>query len=326
MRRIRTSRLFRSPFKNIALESGLGDEQAVCSVQPPIDRKTFARLRNSPPKTITLDQLLMIARLAASTAPVGSADVLGMLRDPDRYLSHPFYSVLVADIYERSFKQLILVTRMVRAIAPTIGHVYLYDNDDSLAYLGGKDQSQCVDSFAAPTSAATSTLLSQSSGPAVRLRYQRRPRVSAVLTSGSLQRRQSVGGDASIEHLLGNVEVGEHSLNVVANDPAIAHRVLRGVFADAQAAAIFGRKLMVVLPRHQRTLRVYHCDDPRQAELIAESICFYRHMRRFAVHQRTQAAVVEMLGSLLSYRLPGRSANVQLDTAALDVWFSEGGQ
>lgn len=176
MRRIRKLRLFRSPFKNIALESGLSDEEAVHSVQPPIYSKTFARLRTSPLETIALDQLLMIARLAAATAPVDAADVLGMLRDPDRYRWHPFYPVLVADIYERSAKQLLEVAHMVQAIAPTISHIYLFDNGDSLAYLSGQDHGECPDSFSSPPppppSPANRRRLPSTSDISVALAYQ----------------------------------------------------------------------------------------------------------------------------------------------------------
>jgi hypothetical protein len=120
-----------------------------------------------------------------------------------------------------------------------------------------------------------------------------------------LAERSRGGGDPAIEHLIGGIESGEHSAVVVEDSPRVSHRVFRGVFADAQAIAIFDRSAMVIFPKHRRAIRLYESSKGApQASLIAEGIRFFRHMRKFLIHSPRTVGLTSLLRRHLTYQLP----------------------
>jgi hypothetical protein len=305
-RRIVTTPVIQSLFTNSPIEFGLTDDEIVTSANPPVNAKSFARWRTALPKSITLNHLLMISRLAESQSLVDAADVIAMVRDPHRHHSHWFYAALAAKTFSCSTKEQLEIAKRVQLLATRAGRIHLFDRSNSFNYLqppiDEDGEFPCLPAPAAVNIAASHWL----KGPSI-LRYDRQPRVFVTITQGSMAERIAKHADAGLEHLLTGIEAGEHSLAVISDSLRFSHRIFRGVFADAQAITIFDRSAMVVYPKHQRAFRLYESKDGHtQSQLIAESLRLFRHMRKFLVHAPTIASLGTLLRSNLTYRIPSR--------------------
>jgi hypothetical protein len=300
--RIPVSPQFSSIFSKVPIESGLPDEQIVIKISPHIHHKTFSRLRLNTPQSVTADQLLMIARLTQSESIADSADVIGVVRNPERYQQHPLFALILARVFSLSKKDEAELLKITHSYASTSGHIYLFDRRDSLKYLCpvSEHQEESLPDLAFdPT---CSQWLEHSSEP----HYDRAPRVFVVLTRASVESRATSTGDAAVEQLIGNIECGEHSLTIVNDALRLQHRVFRGIFADAEAVTIFDHKAMLVFPTRRKTFRLYESATGKsEARLIRETIGNFRHMRKFRTHPPSAVGVVSMLRLRLSYRLPG---------------------
>ena len=221
----------------------------------------------------------------------------------------------MARAFSRSKKECLELSEYLRRRVCSADHVYIFDRiGDSFEYLSpASDEDEPVE-----TKRRVDVDYRQSMWlrDLRLLRYQRKPRVFVNLTSGSLQHRVALYGDAGIEQLIGNVETGEHSLTIVDDSPRFFHRICRRVFAGAAAAVILARS-MLVLPTHGKSIRIYEAaKGDAEARLIKDSIGDFYHMRRFRHHSPTVTGIVTMLKRQLSYDLSLGIGDVQRARAA----------
>ena len=290
-------------FSNIPIESGLTDQEIVCSVAPRIPHKTFSRLKLKPPASFKSEQLLMIARFTQSQMSASSADVLHLIRGDVRHAPPALQMAVMARTYSRGAKPCLEASEEAERIASLSSRILMFDRDNSIEYLRSTESDPSEDE-----STADPAIPPGQSGwtwSSARLRYERNPRVFVVLIANSLRQHVRRDGDTAIEHLIGNVESGEHSLSVIADCPKMAHRIFRGVFAVARSVVIFDRSAMFVLPEHGNSVRLYEArQGAEHTRLITDAIRHYRHMRRFRSHTPTAGGVRKLLRRHLSYRFP----------------------
>jgi hypothetical protein len=300
--RFKVTPMLQGLFSNMPVESGMPDADIVTSVNPPVPHKSFARIRNDPPASVTSQQLLMITRFAEHETGIDSASVLQLFRQPEQERFHPLTPLLAARAFSRSTKESHEIAHMVQGFATESGRILLFDRGSSFGYLTPSEESTDEAPDAPP---ATDCASGAWSWAWQILRFDRHPRVLVALAKRSLALRQACFADNGIEHLIGTVESGESSLTVVNDQPELSHRVFRGVFAKAQAVAIFGRAAMLVLPQHGKSFRLFevHRGD-FHASYIRESIGLFHRMRKFRVHGPSVNSVVAMLRGYLSYRSP----------------------
>lgn len=299
--RISISPVVSGLFSTVAIESGLTDQQIVHSIKPHIPHKTFSRLRINAPETITPDQLLMVSRLAQSQSGISAADVIAMTRGTEMCCDHPVYTAGLARTVSFSTKEITDAETLCRTFASESKRILLFDRGDSFKYLrAAPDVDTEVETDIRPPDVLASRWLPVATG----LYYERKPRVHAILTPGSLARRAACG-DPAIEQLIDQIECGENSLAVVNDTPRLQHRVFRKIFGQADAVTIFDRSRMVVYPRHHRSIRIYDATmGPGQASLIGTAIAEFARMRRFRIHLPTVPSVSAVLRKHLSYQLP----------------------
>jgi hypothetical protein len=300
-RRYRIPLLVQELFRNLPLESGRTDADIVRASGVP--HKTFARLRIHPPTTVTCDQLLLIARLAQRHTPFSSADILAAVRAGQFAQSDSLWALATASTHRRTVKELEHLSGRIDALARDAKRIYLFDDADSFPYL--RPPKRNTSSRNAPESPHGTIANPQWPPCFMAGRFKRRPRVRVTLTAAALRRRAGRLADEGVEHLIDNVESGEHSLTFLKEDPRLQHRICRGVFADAAAVAVFDKSVMVVLPSHARVIRIYDARlNPAHATLIQKSIRQLARMRRFRVHTSKQTSVVAHLHQFLTYHIP----------------------
>lgn len=282
--RIPNTSLIRSLFACMPAESGLTDAQIVAAHDTGVPHKTFSRLRTRPPERITLRQLLMICRLTAAVTGFDTSEILSIVRDGFAHADHPLRLLVDGKVVARQGKDANRLADRCDRLASQARHILLFDRGDSFGCLR-------------PGSSAVA-------GHGL-------PKVGLVCTKDSLDTRFRNDGDSGIEPLLNHIDREPNSIAIVNDSPAIRHRIFRSVYAEAQAVAIFDRSVMVVLPGHGRTWRVYDLDaHPRHGLHITAAINAWRRMRLFS--EPSESGVRRQLRSYLSYRLPDRQTPIAL--------------
>lgn len=297
--RMPTTAVVRSLFSNVPVESGRSDAEIVSTVRPHIPHATFSRLRMRVPESISHSQLLMLARMAQQYAGADAADILKLVRFPVEFENHHLHATLVAEVYRRSPKELRELESRVHILAAASARLLVFDRSGiSFPYLSPSPEIE-------PHNGSSSTVLISKWTQGPPLHYDRCPRVFVNLTRTSLHRRLEKYGDAGMEELIGGIDSGQNSLVIADDNPRRYHRIFRGIFADAEAAVVFDRAAMAVLPRHRRSIRFF---DRRHGEhhvrIIEDAIRYFRHMRKYPIHQPSRAAVRRILRAQLSYCIP----------------------
>jgi hypothetical protein len=295
MQRITVTPFVRNLFSNVPIEVGLTDSELVKSTSVKIAHKTFSRYRIKPPGSVAGPQLVHIARVVQAHLGIDSASVLAMVREGPRYSTDSFHVALTARAVGTSAKERFEMERVATAMATSARRICLFDRRDSFEYLRPPvDEAEPY----RPVIPTKSFWLKQP----LTLRYDRAPRVFTVLTAGSVAARASGAGDEAIEQLIGNVEVGNHSLAVIEDGLRRSHRIFRSIFAGSAAVAIFDRFAMIVHPSHTKSFRIYDArEQPSHAQIIHAAIHEFQRMRRFRRHLPTAAAVMSLLKQALSY-------------------------
>jgi hypothetical protein len=243
----------------------------------------------------------MLARFAGMHLPIDSADVLRSVRLGETWDSSWLPFAIAAHTFDRSAKASLDASRKIESFISTSGTIYLFDRKDSFECL--RPEEEAPD---APVDEREERSSEWSELSPI-LRFDRNPRIFAILTLSSLAGRTACYGDAGVEQLIGNVEAGFHSLTIVDESSRAEHRILRGIFADSDAIAIFGRQALAALPCHGRSIRLYEASNGRlQTRIIAESIRLFRRMKRFSAHSPSQQKLMDVLRGFLSYQVPYR--------------------
>lgn len=251
--RIPNTSLIRSLFARMPPESGMTDAQIVAAHDTGVPHKTFSRLRTRPPERVTPRQLLLICRLTAAVTGFDTSEILSIVRDGFTHTDHPLRLLVDGQVIARQGKDAQRLADRCNRRASQAGQILLFDRDDSFACLRpGRPPVRCGEW----------------------------PEVGLICTKGALDARYQNHHDAGIEALLSHLDMGHRAVSIVDDSPLNRHRVFRGVYTEAQAVALFDRSMMVVLPRHGRTWRVYDVDThPRHAAHIANAIHEWNRMR-----------------------------------------------
>jgi len=302
--RFQASPLIQSLFSNIPIEAGQSDAELAVAVHPPMPHKTFSRLRIAPPKSISSEQLLFIARLTEKQTGISAADVIALARTKQIPAGHPLQEIVLGSSVARSLKSLQATSALSDQIAASSRQIRIFDRADSFAYLRHVEADELPplprEAYVGrEVGLATSNLHNR---PTL---YKRGPRITVHLTHESITTRQRQHGDGAIEQLLHGVETREHSLAVISDEPSRHCRIYRGVFENASAVVLFDNRCMVVSADQGRRIRRYDAADGEgQRRLIRESVRHFAFMRRFMVQPIGTSPIIEYLRSNLSYRLP----------------------
>lgn len=301
--RIPATPCIRTLFSNVPIEIGKSDAEIVTSVYPPMARATFSRFRIKTPDWISSDHILTIARAAQHYLGVDAPSIIRTIRRPEVRIQPTLIPIMFAQVLPRSTKELLQLEKVTSTLVRQSRRIFVFDRNDSFSFIrppeaelplpADLEERQCP--------AADSSWTWTSS----KLHYARSPRVFINLTVQSVALRSENYGDAGIEELIGNIDAGENSLAVVDDSIRRHHRVFSGVFADAQAAAIFDRSTMIVLPLHKRSVRIYERQKGAEhTRIIEEAIKSFGHMRKFRLHSSRRKDARDYLRGHLTYSFP----------------------
>ena len=241
----------------------------------------------------------MIARFAGCQAGIDSASVLGLVCLFENECENPLHPVLAAQIFARCPKESREVTDPPQCLTTESDRTSLFYRANSFRY-SAPPVEQTDD---LPDTVLVTHWGSSSRSSTLMFRFDRHPRVLAGFSS------RIVGGEAVPPGRPGSGafdwrhRVGEFSLAVVNDRRELSHRVFRGVFAEAQAVAIFGDRAMFMLPDHGNSFRLFQADAGEfQANYIRQVIGLFQ--AEISVSRPECHSVVTLLRRYLSYRSP----------------------
>ena len=122
-----------------------------------------------------------------------------------------------------------------------------------------------------------------------------------MLTVNSLASRSNDHGNESIERLLDHIDRDGQTLMVI-DDSSIPDQL--DIFEDARAVAIIDRRALLLLPRHNRAVRLYDANrNSLNADIINLALRELSYLRRFEIRMANECELVGYLESYLSYDL-----------------------